>query len=107
MTTRPGALTGTLSRAQDKAVDGLRTGGAAVADAIDSAATRVTAGGEQLSDAARTTADRLTSSAEWVRETSSRDLVADIQKIVKVHPGRALLGAALVGFLAARLLRRG
>lgn len=104
---KPGTLTDTLSRAQDKAADGLRTGGAAVADVIDSAASRVTAGGKHVSEAARTTADKLGSSAEWIRETSSRDLAADIRDIVRAHPGRALLAAALMGFLVARTLRRG
>lgn len=96
-----------VSRAQDQALDSLNAGRTALADGIDSAAARVTAGAEHVSEAARATADRMGASASWLRETSARDVLADFEAIVKAHPGRTLLGAVVLGFVAGRMLRRG
>lgn len=105
MHSTPGTLGDDISRVQDKATDGLRSGRAAVADAIDSAATRVSAGGDHVAEAAHATADRLGSGATWLRDTSGQDLMHHVREMVKEHPGRTLLGAALVGYLAGRMLR--
>ncbi len=99
------ALKDDLSHAQEKSARGLRTGRAAVADAIDSAASRVHAGAEHVSDAARATTDRMEASATWIRETSGRDLLDDLEGMVRAHPVRTVVGAVVVGFLAGRMLR--
>ena len=35
-----------------------------------------------------------------------RDVVTDLKSYVKAHPTQALVGAAVVGFMAGRLLQR-
>lgn len=94
------------SRLQEKASDAFRTGRVATADSLDSAAAGLNAGGDRVADLAHSTADSLRASAKYVRKHDSRDMVGDIESLVKAHPGKALLSAAVLGFLAGRALSR-
>lgn len=96
-----------LSHAQEKSARVLRTGRTTVADAIDSAASRVQAGAEHVSDAARAATERMEASATYIRDTSGRDLLDDLEGMVRRHPVRTVVGAVVIGFLAGRMLRRG
>lgn len=104
------SLTASLSdasaRVQEKAAEAFRTGRVATADALDSTAARINAGGERLADAASTTADKLGSSAVYLRENGPREMVGDIESLIKAHPGKSLVVAAVLGFLAGRAFRR-
>lgn len=44
--------------------------------------------------------------ADYVRDLDLRDMLSDVESWAKEHPGAALAGAAAVGFIAGRLLRR-
>lgn len=101
----PGTSSDGMSRAPDQSFEGFRTGRNAVADGIDSVASRVTAGGEHVADGARAAADKMGASATWLRDTSGRDVVNSFEAMVRAHPGRTVLGAVVLGFLAGRMLR--
>jgi len=51
-------------------------------------------------------ADKLDATAGYVRENTMQDALADLEAYVKAHPTQALLGAAVVGFCAGRMLSR-
>ncbi|HEY6516896.1 MAG TPA: hypothetical protein VIY50_12180 [Steroidobacteraceae bacterium] len=64
-------------------------------------------GGDAVKNAAHSAADALSSTAEYVRGHDLEEMRADVGKLVKDHPGAALLTAAALGFLVARSLSRG
>jgi ElaB/YqjD/DUF883 family membrane-anchored ribosome-binding protein len=80
------------------------------ASAIDSAATALHENAERLPATvgkfAHQTADTLSTTADYVRDNTMRDVVTDLKGYVKAHPTQALVGAAVVGFMAGRLLQR-
>ncbi|HUG27433.1 MAG TPA: hypothetical protein VMK53_03980 [Gemmatimonadales bacterium] len=92
-------------RTTDSSMDGDRTARGAVADGIDSVANSITTGGEHVADGARSAAHKMESSANWLRDTSGKDIANSFEKMVKEHPGRTLVGAVVVGFLAGRMVR--
>jgi hypothetical protein len=94
------------SRIQEKASDAFRAGRVATADSLDSAAASLNAGGDRVADLAHSTADSLGASAKYVRKHDSRDMVHDIESLVRAHPGKALLGAVILGFFAGRAFSR-
>jgi len=94
------------SRIQEKASDAFHTGRIATADSLDSAAASINAGGDRVAEFAHDTADTLGASAKYVRKHDSQDMVHDIESLVKAHPGKALLGAVVLGFFAGRAFSR-
>ena len=59
-----------------------------------------------VSQFAHQTADKLSATADYVRDNTMQDAWADLEAYVKTHPTQALLGAAVVGFCAGRMLSR-
>jgi ElaB/YqjD/DUF883 family membrane-anchored ribosome-binding protein len=94
------------SRIQDKAADAFRAGRIATADGLDSAASSLNSGGDRVADLAHSTADSLKASAKYVRRHDGSRIVDDIESLIREHPGKALLGAAVLGFFAGRVFRR-
>jgi hypothetical protein len=96
-----------LGRAAARTIDDGRD---TAADGLESAASTLHAraeqlpGGERVSDLAHSAADRLSSTADYVRENDVKSVLADVEQVVKSHPGPALLAAAFVGFLVGRTL---
>jgi ElaB/YqjD/DUF883 family membrane-anchored ribosome-binding protein len=62
-------------------------------------------GGESVSSVAHTAADKLQATADYVREHDVRDVMSDVEELVKSHPTQSLLAAAAVGFLIGRAFR--
>ncbi len=93
-------------RAQDLASEAFRTGRTATADALDGAATRMNAGTDSLAHAGHAAADRLGASAAYVRDHGAKAMVGDIESMIKANPGKFLIGALVVGFMAGRAFRR-
>jgi hypothetical protein len=56
--------------------------------------------------AADATAEAIEAAAEYVRDSDLRDMLADVRRIVKEHPGAALVAVAAAGFLLARAISR-
>ena len=100
------SLADASSRIQEKASDAFHTGRIATADGLDSAAESINTGGDRVTEFARSTADTLGASAKYIRKHDSHDMVHDIESLVKAHPGKALLGAVVVGFFAGRAFSR-
>lgn len=96
-----------LGRSAVAALDAQRS---AAATGIESAATALRANAERLPSTVNTlahqTASTLSATADYVRDNTMRDAVMDLKSYVKAHPTQALVGAAVVGFLAGRLMRR-
>ena len=94
------------SRIQEKASDAFRAGRVATADGLDSAASSLNAGADRVTDLAHSTADSLGASAKYVRKHDSGAMVHDVESLIKAHPGKALLTAVVLGFLAGRAFSR-
>lgn len=84
----------------------------AAAGGLDSAAAALEGkaeslpGGEKVAKAAHVAADAVGTAADYVRGNNVKNILADVQRIVKNNPGPALLAAAALGFLIARTLSR-
>jgi ElaB/YqjD/DUF883 family membrane-anchored ribosome-binding protein len=61
---------------------------------------------QTTNDAAAAMSDVTSRVADYVRDLDLREMLDDAQSWAKEHPGAALAGAAAVGFIAGRLLRR-
>jgi ElaB/YqjD/DUF883 family membrane-anchored ribosome-binding protein len=92
------------------AVGALDASRSTAASGIESAATALHANADRLPATvgkfAHQTADTLSATADYVRDNTMRDAVTDLKEYVKAHPTQALVGAAVVGFMAGRLLQR-
>lgn len=94
------------SRVQEKASGALHSGRIAIADGLDGAAARLNESGDRVAGAAHDAADKLEVSASYVRKNDRNAMLRDMQDIVKAHPGKVVLGAVVLGFLAGRAFRR-
>jgi ElaB/YqjD/DUF883 family membrane-anchored ribosome-binding protein len=50
-------------------------------------------------------AEGMESAAAYLKEHSTSDILSDIEKYAKEHPGQALAGAVFTGFVLGRILR--
>jgi ElaB/YqjD/DUF883 family membrane-anchored ribosome-binding protein len=94
-----------------KAVDAVDASRDSAASTLDSAAAGIRAnadslpGGRAVGQFANQAADKLGSTAQYLREHEVKDMMSDLEGFIKAHPAQALLGAAVVGFLAGRSMR--
>jgi ElaB/YqjD/DUF883 family membrane-anchored ribosome-binding protein len=106
------------SRAQEqakrygqRAMDAVESGRESAATSLDNAASGIRAkadslpGGPDVSRFARRAADKIGGAAQYLRDHEVKDMMSEVQSFVKEHPAQALLGAAVVGFLAGRARR--
>jgi ElaB/YqjD/DUF883 family membrane-anchored ribosome-binding protein len=111
-------LTDAAGRAQEqarrygqRAMDAAESGRQSAASTLDSAASGIRAradslpGGADVSRFARRAADRIGGAAQYLREHEVKDMMSSVESFVKEHPAQALIGAAVVGFLAGRSMR--
>ncbi len=95
-----------------RALDAVESGRQSAASTLDSAASGIRSkadslpGGADVSRFARRAADKIGGAAQYLREHEVRDMMSEAESFIKEHPTQALLGAALVGFLAGRSMRR-
>jgi ElaB/YqjD/DUF883 family membrane-anchored ribosome-binding protein len=78
-----------------------------VAQGIHGGAEAVAKAGTTVSGMAHGAADSLASTARYVREHQAKEMVGHVEALIRVHPGKSLLAAAAIGFVAGRALRRG
>ena len=57
---------------------------------------------EKVASLARDTADKVEATAQYVRKHDVQDMMADLENLVRRHPGQSLVAAAAVGFLLGR-----
>lgn len=74
----------------------------ATADQLSSTAHSAT---DKIQATAHSAADKIQVTANYVRQTDLKDIVKDVQDIVKRYPAQSLAAAAVLGFLVARGLR--
>lgn len=95
-----------------KAVERLDNGRAVAADSLKGAARGlhqraddIATGAERVSAVTHKVADKVESASKYVRHNDGRDMLADVEAIVRRHPTKSLFAALAVGYLAARALR--
>jgi ElaB/YqjD/DUF883 family membrane-anchored ribosome-binding protein len=94
-----------------KAVDRVNDSRSSAASGLENAASAIHGraenlpGGPRVQSAAHSTADKLAATANYMRTHEVKDVVADIEHIIRRNPGQSLLAACVVGFFAGRLLR--
>lgn len=59
-----------------------------------------------LGNAAEQVRERVDSTMEYFRDHDTQKMMNDVTNYVKTHPVHALIGAAVFGFFAGRMLRR-
>jgi hypothetical protein len=60
-------------------------------------------GGARVADVAHGAADKLNSTANYIRRRNLTAMARDVKKVVKDNPVPALVGAAALGFLLAKV----
>jgi hypothetical protein len=60
-------------------------------------------GGERVAEVAHGAADKLNSTANYIRRRNLTAMSRDVRKVVKDNPVPALIGAAALGFLLAKM----
>lgn len=94
-----------VSQLGHSAADRLHQTRVATADALDGAVGTLHHKADQVSELGHEGAAKVGVAARYIREHDSKDMLADVTELTKAHPGKALLVALAVGFLAARALR--
>jgi ElaB/YqjD/DUF883 family membrane-anchored ribosome-binding protein len=62
-------------------------------------------GGDRSTRAAHAVANTMEKGAGYLREHDVRDMMTDLEGVVRRHPGPSMLTAAVIGFLVGRSLR--
>jgi ElaB/YqjD/DUF883 family membrane-anchored ribosome-binding protein len=104
------------NRAKDKVQEWSDTAAAKIdqqresaAGALDSTAGKLhdaaNAGAQKISTAVHSAAEGVQSTATYLREHDTRQMLSDLEDVVRRRPGQSLLIAAAVGFLVGRALR--
>jgi len=97
--------------AGQRAMDAVESGRQSAASTLDDAASGIRSkadalpGGPEVGRFARRAADRIGGAAQYLREHEVKDMMSEVESFIKEHPAQALLGAAVVGFLAGRSMR--
>jgi hypothetical protein len=95
-----------------KAADRIDDTRGAAAGGLDSAAATLhekanrLPGGDRVTSAAHTAADAVENAADYVRENDVQSMLGDVKRLVKNHPGPALIVATALAFLIARTFSR-
>jgi hypothetical protein len=64
-------------------------------------------GGERVAEIAHGAADKLEASGQYLHEHGAKEMMDDLEKLVRAHPGKSLLAVALLGVLVGRAFRNG
>lgn len=94
-----------------RAADKIDESRSPAASKLESAATTIhekadqLPGGERVTQMAHSTADKLSAAANYMRTHEMKDVVADVERVIRRNPAQSLLAAAAVGFLAGRVFR--
>jgi ElaB/YqjD/DUF883 family membrane-anchored ribosome-binding protein len=106
------SISDATSRVQDKVSDlgkkassKFDAGRIAAADKLESAAETLHERVNRFGEIGHDTADKVDATARYIRKNGAKEMASDVSELVKAHPGKALLVAAAVGFLAARAFR--
>lgn len=109
-------ITDTANRAAEKSKELGRTAMSKIEEGRTSAASSLQSAAATLHQKADTSvqaagnvahsaADKMEAVAGYMRENDTKQMMADVEDLVKKNPGRSLLVAVAIGFLAGRALR--
>ena len=73
---------------------------------LHSKADSIAGGGERVSRATHEVAEKVENASRYIRDKDAKDMLADVESMVRAHPTRSLLAVLAVGYLAGRALRR-
>ena len=99
---------GAMADSATEAVDDHRE---QASEVMDNAANQIRERGESLPGGERTTeiasmaADKVEATSDYVREHDVKDMMSDLETLVRNHPTQSLVVAAAAGFLVGRMLR--
>ena len=93
-----------VAQGLERASDALTNAGKMVGDTADGIDERV---GEEYGDYARKAANALDRAGKTLADKNPDELIEDTRNFVRNSPGIALAGAAVVGFVLARLIKNG
>jgi hypothetical protein len=106
--TKPTMRDGAVSGANALAA-GIRATADSISHAGHSATDAVAQVGHDAADGVsrigKDAADAVKDSARYVRSHGARQIIADLRDVARAHPGKTVIAAVAVGFLAARALR--
>jgi ElaB/YqjD/DUF883 family membrane-anchored ribosome-binding protein len=63
-------------------------------------------GAQKVQQFAQVAAERLSTTADYMRSHDAKGMLADVERVVKNHPGPSLVIAAAFGFVIGRALTR-
>lgn len=96
-----------------KAVASIDDRRVAAADSLEGAARglhnradAIAGGGEKVSKVTHEVADKVENASRYIRQNDAKDMLSDVESMVRAHPTRSLLAVLAVGYLAGRALRR-
>ena len=93
------------------AIDKIEQGRQSAASSLQSAASTLhekadnLPGVERAGNIAHSTASKLESVAGYMRDHDTKQMMADVESVVKKHPAQSLLAAVAIGFLVGRAFR--
>ena len=87
---------------RDKVASGIESVASGLHGRVDSMAET----GSKVGKAAHGAADSLQSAAQYVRDHDTKEMLSDLEDVIRKHPGKALLAVLAVGYLAGRALQR-
>ena len=97
----------TLSELGGSTAESLRATRDVAASKLDGAADNLRDTADRISELGHDTADKVAATASYIRKRKVSAMLSDLEGTVRRHPRESLIGAAVGGFLLARLLRVG
>ena len=83
---------------------GFERAGASLDDGADKVKDGIRHTRDGVKSAGKRLSDVVGSSTEYFRANGARDVIDDVEGLIKDHPGKALLAVAAIGFLLGRSL---
>ena len=95
-----------FGRTAAQKVDESRSGTAAtLKGTADSLRSGAQSSGQAITEVANKTAERIDATADYIRDRDFRDMMADLEQVVRRNPTPALVGAIGIGFLLGAAMR--
>lgn len=73
---------------------------------LHNGADSIAGGGERVSRATHEVAEKVEHASQYFRDKDAKEMLSDVESMVRRHPTRSLLAVLAVGYLAGRALRR-
>jgi ElaB/YqjD/DUF883 family membrane-anchored ribosome-binding protein len=91
-------MQGQIDAGRQQAAEGMERGAEKVREGTAASTGIATKAGTKV-------ADRMETAAGYLRAHNTQEMLSDVESYAKSHPGKALAGAVVTGFLIGRILR--